>query len=65
MDLLLSGKCAPITGSSIGIGESIARALAREGVAVAVHGRDPERALPVANESETAGGKAVLVLGTR
>lgn len=43
MDLQLSGKRALITGSSIGIGESIARALtrAREGVAVAVHDAIP------------------------
>jgi len=63
MDLQLSGKRALVTGSSIGIGESIAQALAREGVAVAVHGRDPERALRVANEIKIAGGKAVVVLG--
>lgn len=63
MDLQLSGKRALVTGSSIGIGESIAQALAREGVAVAVHGRDPERALRVANEIKIVGGKAVVVLG--
>ncbi len=39
MDLRLSGKRALVTGSSVGIGETIARTLAVEGVAVAVHGR--------------------------
>jgi 3-oxoacyl-[acyl-carrier protein] reductase len=63
MDLQLSGKRALVTGSSVGIGESIARALAREGVTVAVHGRDPERTQCVADEIGAAGGKAVVVLG--
>lgn len=63
MDLQLSGKRALVTGSSVGTGESIARALAREGVAVAVHGRGPERARRVADEIEAAGGEAVVVLG--
>ena len=40
MDLRLIGKRALGTGSSIGIGEVIARVLAAEGVAVAVYGRD-------------------------
>jgi hypothetical protein len=35
----LQGKRALVTGSSIGLGEAIARALAAEGVAVAIHGR--------------------------
>lgn len=63
MDLQLSGKRALVTGSSVGIGESIARALAREGVAVAVHGRDHERAQRVADDIEAAGGQAIVVLG--
>jgi 3-oxoacyl-[acyl-carrier protein] reductase len=63
MDLQLLGKRALVTGSSIGIGESIAQALAREGAAVAVHGRDRQRAQRVATQIEAAGGKAVVVLG--
>jgi NAD(P)-dependent dehydrogenase (short-subunit alcohol dehydrogenase family) len=43
MHLQLSGKQALVTGSSSGIGESIARTLAREGVTVVVHGRNIER----------------------
>ena len=63
MDLQLGGKRALVTGSSIGIGEAIARALTAEGVAVAVHGRERERAERVAREITAAGGRAVAVLG--
>ncbi|MDR3673460.1 MAG: SDR family NAD(P)-dependent oxidoreductase [Holophaga sp.] len=63
MDLLLNGKRALVTGSSIGIGKAIALALAEEGVAVAVHGRDRARADKVAKEVIAAGGKAAVVLG--
>ena len=63
MDLQLKGKRALITGSSIGIGEAIARLLAAEGVVVAVHGRDHQRADRVAYEIAAAGGKAVVLLG--
>lgn len=63
MNLQLGGKRALVTGSSIGIGEAIARALAAEGVAVAVHGRERERAERVTREITDAGGRAVVVLG--
>jgi NAD(P)-dependent dehydrogenase (short-subunit alcohol dehydrogenase family) len=39
MDLQLSGKLALVSGSTAGIGYAIAQALAREGVAVIVNGR--------------------------
>ena len=61
MNLQLGGKRALVTGSSIGIGEAIARALAAEGVAVAVHGRERERAERVTREITDAGGRAVVV----
>jgi NAD(P)-dependent dehydrogenase (short-subunit alcohol dehydrogenase family) len=63
LDLQIQGKRALITGSSSGIGESIARALAREGVAVVVHGRNSKRAQRVADEINEQGGKASVVLG--
>ena len=63
MDLQLTGRRALVTGSSIGIGEAIARTLAAEGAAVAVHGRDRERADRVVREIILAGGTAVAVLG--
>lgn len=63
MDLRLRGKRALVTGSSIGLGEAIARALAAEGVAVAIHGRQPERTFAVAAEIEAHGGRTAVVLG--
>jgi NAD(P)-dependent dehydrogenase (short-subunit alcohol dehydrogenase family) len=49
MDLQLKGKRALVTGSSAGIGEGIAKALAREGVEVIVHGRNEAGARAVAD----------------
>ena len=63
MDLQLSGKTALITGSSGGIGESIARTLAAEGVRVIVHGRNVERAEKVAASIREAGGEAKVAIG--
>ncbi|HEY2302695.1 MAG TPA: SDR family NAD(P)-dependent oxidoreductase [Acidimicrobiales bacterium] len=63
MDLQLSGKRALITGSTSGIGEATARFLAKEGVAVAVHGRSAERAERVTAEINAAGGTAVAAVG--
>jgi 3-oxoacyl-[acyl-carrier protein] reductase len=44
----LSGQTAFVTGSTRGIGHAIARTLHTAGAAVAIHGRDPERAGAVA-----------------
>ena len=63
MDLQLRGKRALVTGSSIGIGESIARGLAAEGVRVVVHGRERERTERVARQIVASGGDAIAVLG--
>lgn len=63
MDLDLRGRRALVTGASIGIGEAIARALAAEGAAVAVHGRDAERAQAVVDAIQATGGQACAVLG--
>jgi NAD(P)-dependent dehydrogenase (short-subunit alcohol dehydrogenase family) len=63
MDLQLTGKRALISGSSSGIGAECARTLAREGVAVVVHGRDRARAEAVAREITDAGGKAAVTIG--
>lgn len=43
MNLELDGKRALITGSTLGIGRAIAKALVIEGAEVIVNGRDPER----------------------
>jgi len=63
VDLHLKGKTALVTGSSSGIGAAIAQALAREGVAVVVHGRHRQRAEAVVAAIEEAGGTAALCLG--
>ncbi len=63
MDLQLQGKRALVSGSSVGIGETIARLLADEGVTVAVHGRDADRARRVAASIGESGGTAVVVTG--
>ncbi len=63
MDLQLAGKRALVTGSNTGIGRGIARVLAREGISVAVHGRNAERAAQVAAEIQGEGGRAIVACG--
>lgn len=43
MDLGLAGRCAAVAGASAGLGFASARALAAEGVRVAICGRDADR----------------------
>lgn len=62
MDLELTGKRALVTGSSAGIGEAIAKALAREGTEVIVHGRRAEGVTRVVGEIQAEGGTAHLAL---
>ena len=64
MDLGLDGKRALVTGSSSGIGIGIAQALAAEGVAVVVHGRNAERAKAVAARIAAAGGTSAVAVGS-
>lgn len=61
MDLKISGKRALVTGSSSGIGEAIARYLAREGATLVVHGRDAKRTEAVAADIVRQGGAAHAV----
>ena len=63
MDLQLKGKRALVTGSTGGIGEVIAKVLAREGARVLVHGRRDAEAKRVVSDIEKAGGSAIAVLG--
>lgn len=63
MDLKLDGKVALITGSSKGIGEGLARGLAREGAIVIVHGRNKAKAEAVAHDIVSQGGRAYTVIG--
>ena len=63
MDLHLDGKKAVVTGSSSGIGESIAKRLAQEGAAVVIHGRNEKEVQRVAADIEEAEGKVVIAIG--
>ena len=63
MDLQLEGKRALVTGSTSGIGEVVAKVLAREGVSVFVHGRREGEARRVVAEIEKSGGKAAAAVG--
>ena len=64
----LAGKVALVTGSSQGLGRSMALALANAGAAVIINGRDASKLGPVVAEVEKAGGKAKAIaadLGNR
>lgn len=63
MDLQLGGKTALVTGASAGIGTGIAKALAAEGVRLAIAGRNAGALETVAKEIAAAGGpKATMVV---
>lgn len=60
----LSGRSALVTGSARGIGAAIARALARDGARVVIHGRtERARSETLANEIRALGGEAAVVMG--
>jgi 3-oxoacyl-[acyl-carrier protein] reductase len=59
----LQGRVALVTGSSRGIGAAIAVALARQGAAIAVHGRDKDAVTTVVTGIRDDGGRAVGVTG--
>jgi 2-deoxy-D-gluconate 3-dehydrogenase len=64
----LRGKVALITGSSQGLGKSMARALAQSGADVIVNGRDAAKLAPVVAEISALGVKATAIaadLGNR
>jgi NAD(P)-dependent dehydrogenase (short-subunit alcohol dehydrogenase family) len=63
MNLQLQDKTALVTGSTAGIGEYTAKALAAEGVRVIVHGRNAEAAERVVREIRKNRGEAKSVLG--
>src|SRR5262249_954826 len=63
MDLQLQGKRVLVTGSSSGIGEAIAKTLAKEGAFVVVHGRRGTEVRRVIREIGRGGGRAFAVLG--
>ena len=61
--LQLKGRRALVTGATGGIGQGVARTLAREGVAVVVHGRNDKEARRVVQQIASEGGRAFAVLG--
>src|SRR5207247_4117162 len=61
--LELKDRVAIITGSSMGIGEAIARAYARAGARLIVNARSQERVQHVARSLQDEGHDAVAVVG--
>ena len=62
MDLQLKDKTALVTGASVGIGRSIALALAAEGVRVAITARRVDKLRELADEIVAAGGHAPVLI---
>jgi 3-oxoacyl-[acyl-carrier protein] reductase len=62
MDLQLNNKTALVTGASTGIGKSIAFALAKEGVQLAISARRVDLLNEVANDIVKNGGKRPVVI---
>ena len=62
MDLQLKDKTALVTGGSVGIGRSIALALAAEGVQLAITARRVDKLREVAAEIVAAGGLAPVLI---
>ncbi len=60
MDLQLKGKRALVTGGSKGIGKAVARALAREGVSVALLARGVDALNAAAAELAAETGQTVI-----
>src|SRR5438105_980865 len=57
----LSGRIAIVTGTSRGLGQHMARALAKAGADLVLTSRDPNRLLPFEAEIKTLGRRAVSV----
>jgi 3-oxoacyl-[acyl-carrier protein] reductase len=64
MDLKLTDKTALITGASVGIGRAIAKALAAEGVQLAISARRVDKLEELSAEILASGGKKPAVIQT-
>jgi NAD(P)-dependent dehydrogenase (short-subunit alcohol dehydrogenase family) len=64
MDLQLKGKRAVVSGSSAGIGFSIAQSLSAEGADVVINGRSQARLEAAANKIRANGAKGEIILST-
>lgn len=62
MDLQLHGRTALVTGASVGIGRGIAKALAAEGVRVAISARRVDKLREVAAKIVAAGGAEPVLI---
>jgi len=63
MNVELKGKRAFVSGSSSGIGKSIAIELARAGCDVVVHGRNVQRSEETAHAVAAFGGRSIIAIG--
>jgi 3-oxoacyl-[acyl-carrier protein] reductase len=64
MDLKLNDKTALVTGASVGIGRAIAKALAAEGVQLAISARRVDKLEELSAEIVASGGKKPAVIQT-
>ena len=62
LDLQLNNQTALVTGASVGIGRGIAKALAAEGVRLAVSARRVDKLEELANEIVAAGGHRPVII---
>jgi 3-oxoacyl-[acyl-carrier protein] reductase len=62
MDLKLNDKTALVTGASVGIGRAIAKALAAEGVQLAISARRLDKLEELAAEIAASGGKKPVLI---
>lgn len=64
MDLKLNDKTALVTGASVGIGRAIAKALAAEGVQLAISARRVDKLEELSAEIVASGGKKPTIIQT-